>query len=159
MQPDAAAARRIGYDMSNANGHPIEGLMNTAMQKIKEMVDVNTIIGTPITADGATIIPVSKVAFGFGSGGSDFPSKVPSTELFGGGSGAGVTIQPVAFIVIKNDDVRLLQIATSSNTTDKLVNLIPDVVDKISGIIHDKKEKNNACAPNVYDPLENDPLA
>ena len=81
--------------------HPIDNLMNITMDKIKEMVDVNTIVGTPITsADGTLIIPVSKVSYGFASGGSDLPTKNEKKDLFGGGSGAGVTIQPIAFLTV-----------------------------------------------------------
>jgi len=113
--------------------HPIQGLMGITMQKIKEMVDVNTIIGEPIvTADGTTIIPVSKVTFGFASGGSDWPTKDPRVEPFGGGSGAGVTLQPLGFLVVKDGNVKLLQMSTSSNTADKIVNAVPDVIEKIS---------------------------
>ena len=118
-----------------AEQHPIEGVMSTTMQKIKEMVDVNTIIGDPVTTpDGTTIIPVSKVTFGFASGGSDLPTSSPK-QTFGGGGGAGVTIQPLAFLVVHQGDVKLLQIATSSNTADKIVNSVPDVIDKISDAI------------------------
>lgn len=92
--------------------HPIGDLMSTTMQKIREMVDVNTIIGTPIrTDDGITLIPVSKLSFGFASGGSDFMTKNQKPEAdnaFGGGSGAGVNISPVAFLIVKGDTVKLL---------------------------------------------------
>ena len=89
--------------------HPIDNLMNITMDKIKEMVDVNTIVGTPITAeDGTLIIPVSKVSYGFASGGSDLPTKNEKKDLFGGGSGAGVTIQPIAFLTVyKGHDIPL----------------------------------------------------
>src|SRR5699024_8333942 len=111
-----------------ADQHPIEGVMSTTMQKIKEMVDVNTIIGNPITTpDGTTIIPVSKVSFGFASGGSDLPTSNPK-QTFGGGGGAGITLQPIAFLVVHEGNVRLLQIATSSNTADKVVNAVPDII-------------------------------
>lgn len=118
--------------------HPIQGLMGTAMQKLREMVDVNTIIGDPIsTADGIIIIPVSKVSFGFGSGGSDLPAKVEK-DIFGGGVGAGVSIQPLAFLVVSGGNVKLLQMSTSSNTADKVVNLVPEVMDKISELFSKK---------------------
>ena len=95
--------------------HPIGDLMSTTMQKIREMVDVNTIIGTPIrTDDGITLIPVSKLSFGFASGGSDFMTKNQKPEAdnaFGGGSGAGVNISPVAFLIVKGDTVKLLPVA------------------------------------------------
>ena len=130
--------------------HPIQGLMGTAMQGMREMVDVNTIIGDPVTTpDGTVIIPVSKVTFGFGSGGSDFPSKTPK-ELFGGGTGAGISIQPLAFLVVSNGDVKLLQMDASSNTADKMVNMVPEVIDKIAELFSapkSKEEKHKQPAP------------
>ena len=106
--------------------HPIGDLMSTTMQKIREMVDVNTIIGTPIrTDDGITLIPVSKLSFGFASGGSDFATKNQKPEAdnaFGGGGGAGVNISPVAFLIVKGDTVKLLPVAPPANTTvDRVV--------------------------------------
>ncbi len=123
------------------NEHPIEGMMNTTMENIKQMVDVNTIIGDPITSpDGTVIIPVSKVSYGFVSGGSEFPTKNPEKpDLFGGGSGAGITINPVAFITIKDGESKLLQINPYSNTADRVVDLVPDAIDKITGLF--KKDK------------------
>lgn len=122
--------------------HPIQGLISTALEKIKEMVDVDTIIGDPIvTPDGTTIIPVSKVSFGFASGGSDISSKNPK-DLFGGGSGAGVSINPVAFITICNGEVKLLQMSMNATSSNAMVNMIPDIVDKITSIVSDKKNKN-----------------
>lgn len=127
--------------------HPIQGLMGTTMEKIREMVDVNTIIGDPITCpDGTVIIPVSKVGFGFAAGGSDWPSKQPK-ELFGGGSGAGVSIQPLAFLVVSNGDVRILQMDNSENTADRVVGIVPDVIQSIGDLFSknkEKKEKKNA---------------
>lgn len=113
--------------------HPINGLMDSSMQNLRKLVDVNTIIGDPIiTENGTTIIPVSKVTFGFASGGSDFPTSKPA-ELFGGASGGGVTIQPLGFLVVKEDGVQLLQLAGQNNTADRIVNMVPDVVDKVTG--------------------------
>ena len=126
--------------------HPIQGLMATAMQSIKEMVDVNTIIGDAIsTPDGTVIIPVSKVTFGFASGGSDFQSKPGAdNKLFGGGSGAGITIVPVAFIVVANGDVKLLQISEApSTTTDRLVAMVPDIFDRVKDLFDKNKKKKN----------------
>ena len=121
--------------------HPIQGLMGTTMEKIREMVDVNTIIGDPITCpDGTVIIPVSKVGFGFAAGGSDWPSKQPK-ELFGGGSGAGVSIQPLAFLVVSNGDVRILQMDNSENTADRMVGIVPDVIQSIGDLFSKNKEK------------------
>ena len=127
----------------NKQEHPIQGMMGTVMQKIREMIDVNTIIGDPITTpDGTVIIPVSKVSFGFGSGGSDWPNKNTAKDLFGGGAGAGISINPLAFLVISNGEVKLLQMSFSSNTADKMVNMVPDVIDKISGLVSGSSKKD-----------------
>ena len=141
--------------MSEKAPHPIEGMMGTTMEKIREMTDSNTIIGDPITTpDGTVIIPVSKVSFGFGSGGSDWPTKATSKDAFGGGVGAGISIQPLAFLVVSNGNVRLLQMTEESeNPVDRMVNLVPDVIDKIGGLISgagkDKKEKNEKAQPKA----------
>lgn len=125
--------------------HPIQGLMGTSMEKIREMVDVNTVIGDPITCpDGTVIIPVSKVGFGFAAGGSDWPSKQPK-ELFGGASGAGVSIQPLAFLVVSKGEVKVLQMDTSENTANRMVGIVPDVLKTIGDMIG-KKDKNAAVA-------------
>lgn len=122
--------------------HPIQGLMDTTLEKIKGMVDSNTIIGNPITmADGTLILPISKVTFGFASGGSDFPSKVPSKELFGGGSGAGVSISPVAFLVVKDGNVRTIQLCDTSNNVERAIVMVPEVIDKITGLFQKDKEQ------------------
>ncbi len=116
--------------------HPISGIMGITMDKLKEMVDVNTIIGDPIKIDEkTTVIPISKVSFGFASGGSDLPAKQPK-DLFGGGSGAGVSIQPLAFLIISDGNAKLLQMSVNASTPNALVNLIPDVVEKISGMVN-----------------------
>lgn len=121
--------------------HPIGDLMETTMQKIREMVDVNTIIGSPIvTADGITLIPISKVSFGFASGGSDFQTKnqQPSqNNAFGGGSGAGVNIVPVAFLVVKGGNIKLLNIAPpASSTVDRIIEMVPEVIDKVNEMMN-----------------------
>lgn len=123
--------------------HPINGLMNTTMDKIKEMVDVNTIIGDPITSpDGTIIIPVSKVSYGFASGGSDFPTKNENKDCFGGGSGAGVTIQPVAFLTVYKGNVNLLPVEKYDGAADRVVGMVPELVDKVTGLFKkDKKDK------------------
>lgn len=129
--------------------HPIEGLMGTTMQKIREMIDVNTVIGDPVsTQSGTTIIPVSKVSLGFGAGGSDFPSKNPvPKDLFGGGGGAGISIQPIAFLIVSAaGDVKLIQISTSSNTADKVVNLVPDMIDKFGAFFSKEEKKEEQAA-------------
>ncbi|MBE7020659.1 MAG: sporulation protein YtfJ [Ruminococcaceae bacterium] len=127
--------------------HPIESIMSTALENIKKMIDVNTIIGNPVTTpDGTVIIPVSKVAFGFCAGGSEFGAPSVSTPdgnaKFGGGSGAGVSITPVAFLVVNGTNVRLISMTSASTTTDKIVDMIPDVLDKFSELVSgSKKEK------------------
>jgi sporulation protein YtfJ len=127
--------------------HPIQGLMNTALQNIHEMMDVNTIIGEKIvTADGTVIIPVSKVSLGFASGGSDFTNK-SNKDLFGGGSGAGGTIVPIAFIVVSNGDVKLLQISQNATSADKAISLVPELFDKITGLFGKGKDKNKKEQP------------
>ncbi len=129
--------------------HPISDLMETTMQKIREMVDVNTIVGQPIqTADGITLLPVSKVSFGFASGGSDFQTKhqqPAQNNAFGGGSGAGVNIVPVAFLIVKGDTVKLLPVAPPANTTvDRVVELVPEMFDKVTGFIDQKKAEDKS---------------
>ena len=124
---------------------PINNLMDTTLDKLKQMVDVNTVIGTPITTlDGTTIIPVSKVVYGFASGGSEFNSKKPDSEnLFGGGSGAGVTITPIAFIAVSNGEAKLLNISAYSDAQDRAVGSIPEIIDKITALFKkDKKEQD-----------------
>ena len=121
--------------------HPIQGLMNITMDKVRQMADANTIIGKPIkTDDGTTIIPVSRISLGFGTGGSDFDGKNSANkELFGGGSGAGVSIRPVAFLVIKDGMVRTIQLSDPSNSIDRALTMLPELVDKLMTLIPDKK--------------------
>lgn len=113
--------------------------MGTSMEKIRELVDVNTIIGEPVESpDGTIIIPVSKVSFGFVSGGSDIPANAPK-EVFAGGTGAGVTIKPQAFIVIDRDgDVRMLELGAKESPVDSLVEGIPGIVSKVKDIFAKK---------------------
>lgn len=117
----------------------LEGLMSTSMEKIRELVDVNTIVGDPVTSpDGTVIIPISKVSFGFVSGGSDIPASVPK-EVFAGGSGAGVTIKPQAFIVIKRDgDVELKELGAKESPVDSLIEGVPGLVSKVKEIFGKK---------------------
>ena len=122
----------------------IVDLMDTTMTKIHDMVDVNTIVGEPVLIpDGTTIIPVSKVSFAFTAGGSDFDGKTPEKgKNFGGGSGAGVNINPVAFLVVTPNGVKMLPVTPpAGNTVDRLVENVPLLIDKISGLI--KKEKGD----------------
>ena len=123
--------------------HPIQGLMNVTMDKIRQMADSNTIIGKPIkTDDGTTILPVSRISFGFASAGTDFDGKnAANKDLFGGGSGAGVNIQPVAFLVIKDGCVRTIQLTDGSNSVDRALAMLPELVEKVSALVSKKGRK------------------
>ena len=156
--------------------HPIEGLMITAMNSIEDMIDVNTIIGEPIeTKEGTVIIPISRVSFGFAAGGSEFRgetideySKREKEEQiqyrlpFGGGSGAGVNINPVAFLIVQGKSVKLLQVE-HMNTVDKLIDYIPEAIEKIESIFKKEnkddniKEKKYESQPShaVFNDIEN----
>ena len=128
------------------NQHPITGMMDTSMEKIRQMVDVNTIIGDPIACpDGTTIIPVSKVSFGFAAGGSDWPSKQPK-ELFGGGTGAGVSIQPIAFLVVAGGEVKILRMEATPSPVAGIVDAVPNVINTISDFIAKGKDKKAKAA-------------
>ncbi len=123
---------------------PIAELVATAMNSIKEMVDVNTIIGEPVeTSDGTVLIPISRVSFGFGAGGTEFGAKVKTTDgqnsSFGGGTGGGVSINPVGFLVVSGGEVQLLPIEKSG--PDKLVDYIPVAIEKLAGYMKKKKEE------------------
>lgn len=126
-----------------SNGLP--NMLDNTIAKIREMVDVNSVIGEPIvTADGITIIPVSKVSVGFGGGGSDFVSKNVNhhENPFGGGIGAGVKVTPIAFLVIKEGNVRMIPVAAPANTTaDRLVEMVPDTLDRIAAFVDARTEK------------------
>lgn len=130
--------------------HPINGLMGVTMDKIRELVNSDTIIGEPVSLpDGTTILPVSKVTFGVATGGSDFAAK-QSKELFGGGSGAGVTVAPVAFLVVKDGNVRTIQLADPNNSLERAITMLPELVDKLAALL--KKEKPEAQAPAEDEP-------
>ncbi len=119
----------------------LEGLMSTSMEKIRELVDVNTIIGEPVESpDGTVIIPVSKVSFGFVAGGSDIPASVPK-EVFAGGSGAGISIKPQAFIVIQRDgEVKMLELGSKDSPMDSLIEGVPGIVAKVKDIFAKKPD-------------------
>ena len=121
----------------NDNQHPLQGVMQTTMQNIKDMVDVNTVIGSPIKLDnGSTVIPVSKVAFGFASGGSDFGGKNGDKQNFGGGGGAGVTITPVSFLIIGLDGrASIIQADQPATIVDKAIDAVPGIIDKVKDAI------------------------
>ncbi|MBO5318135.1 MAG: GerW family sporulation protein [Oscillospiraceae bacterium] len=123
----------------------LPNMLDNTIARLREMVNENSVVGEPIvTNDGVTIIPVSKVSVGFGGGGSDFVSKNLNhhENPFGGGVGAGVKVTPVAFLVIKDGNVRMIPVATPANTTvDRLVEMVPDTLDKIAAFVDSRTEK------------------
>ncbi len=125
--------------------HNVPNMLESTIAKIREMEDVNSVIGNPITTpDGVTIIPVSKVSVGFGGGGSDFVSRNANhhENPFGGGAGGGVKITPMAFLVVKEGNVRMIPVATPANTTaDRLVEMVPDTLDKLCAFIDSRTAK------------------
>lgn len=132
--------------------HPIQGLMTAAMENIKEMVDVNTIIGDPVeTPDGSVILTVSKVGFGFAAGGSEFiinsqqQGGQPSTskQPFGGGSGGGVSITPIAFLIVGTSGVKMIHLDEGTHLLEKVLDLAPQVVDKIQSMMSKKDQAEN----------------
>ena len=130
------------------------GILGTTIEKIRDLVDVSTIIGDPMYLEGGmTIIPVSKVTYGFASGGSDFPSKT-NAQLFGGGGGAGVTITPVAFLIVSDGEVTLKHITAYDNAAERVVNLVPEMFDKVTSVVNKtikKKEAQQAEAGQATD--------
>lgn len=120
----------------------VQELMGVSIDKIRQMVDVSTVIGDPMTLpDGTVLIPVSKVSYGFASGGSDLPTK-GTHELFGGGGGAGINITPIGFIVSSNGNVKVLPMVSNPDTLNQVANMIPDVYHKITDAISKKKDKD-----------------
>ena len=133
------------------------GILGTSIEKIKDLVDVSTIIGEPIKiSETLQIIPVSKVTYGFASGGTDFPSK-NNQELFGGGGGAGITISPVAFLVINNGSVTVRYLNAAEGSVERAIGMIPDVVDKATEVITKLKTKDNTVENAINDYMENAP--
>ena len=118
----------------------VPNMLQSTIERIREMVDVNSVIGEPITTpDGVTIIPVSKVSVGFGGGGSDYTKN---QEAFGGGAGGGVKVTPICFLIVKDGAVRMMPVAAPANTTaDRIVEQVPDVLDKIASFIDSRIEK------------------
>ncbi|MGG7176097.1 GerW family sporulation protein [Clostridium paraputrificum] len=131
------------------NEHPVETLMKSTMENLRDMVDVNTVIGDAVeTRDGSYIIPISRVTFGFASGGSEFGESNNNTDSspqypFGGGSGAGVSVKPVAFLVVRDDAVRLLPVEQDT-TYDRIVDTVPQVIDMVKNLF--KKSDNSSCS-------------
>ncbi|GMA60694.1 GerW family sporulation protein [Alicyclobacillus fastidiosus] len=141
--------------------HPIQGLMQTAMSNIREMVDVNTIIGDPVeTPDGTVILPVSKVGFGFAAGGSEFTSS-PSQgngssdgeNPFGGGSGGGVSITPIGFLIVHGNNVRLLSTDNQNQLYDRLIDMAPSVMERIQSFMQPSKKQGGAPAQASTPPV------
>ncbi|MBE6790216.1 MAG: sporulation protein YtfJ [Clostridia bacterium] len=119
------------------------GILSTTIEKVRQLVDVSTIVGEPIAlSNEITVIPVSKVTYGFASGGSDFPSK-NNTQLFGGGGGAGITINPVAFLILKDGEVTLKHITSNDNAAERFVDMVPEVIDKVSSVVSKVKSGTN----------------
>lgn len=122
------------------------GILATTIEKVRDLVDVNTIIGEPIKVDSEiTIIPISKVTYGFASGGSDFPSKT-NAELFGGGGGAGITIAPIAFLVINKGEVTIKHILSNDNAAERAVSMMPEMFDKVADMVGKFKKSDPAQA-------------
>ncbi len=122
----------------------LPNMLENTIAKIREMVDVNSVVGDPITTpDGVTIIPVSKVSVGFGGGGSDFVNKSGAENPFGGGVGGGVKVTPICFLIVKDGNVRMMPVAAPANTTaDRIVEMVPDTLDKISAFVDSHTNKN-----------------
>ncbi len=128
----------------------LEGLMSTSMEKIRELVDVDTIIGKPISSpDGSTIIPISKVSFGFVSGGSDIPAKVDK-DVFAGGAGAGITIKPQAFIVInKNGEAKILELGGKASPIEEIIDSAPELLNKLKGMFGKKGSEDEEAGEDA----------
>lgn len=148
--------------------HPIQGLMKTAMENIKEMVDVNTIVGDPVeTPDGSVIMPISKVGFGFAAGGSEFAVESDGDHNqgqgqgrtdahnaqvalpFGGGSGGGVSITPIAFLVVGKQGVKVVPLDNQTHLYERLIDQAPQVVDKIQSMLRTNRNQNATMNPNA----------
>jgi len=142
--------------------HPIGNLMETTMEKIRNMIDVNTIIGTPVkTDDGTTVIPISTVSYGFAAGGSDIPSKqtTDTKSFFGGGSGAGVSIKPVAFLCISKDgDIKMINMETGNSPIEKIAEAVPTVIDKITTTVNKNKKEKKKDEPKANVKLDDPEL-
>ena len=131
------------------------GLLGNSIEKIKDLVDVSAIVGDPIVInDKLQVIPVSKVSYGFATGGSDFPSKKTSNELFGGGGGAGITISPVAFLVINDGSVTIRYLHAAEGSVERAIGMIPDVVDKASEVITKLTHKDDDSETVINDAVD-----
>lgn len=136
--------------MSNS----VNAKLEATISQIKSVVDVNTIIGQPIVVGNITILPVSKVTYGFGSGGSDLPNKT-NKELFAGGGGAGVSLQPLAFLIIQDSGVRIIEISSKYNDgLDRALTMAPDIIEKIKDAVGGKKDKSEQPEQTQEDKAE-----
>ncbi len=139
--------------------HPIKGLMETAMKSIKDMVDVNTIVGNPVeTPDGTVIIPISKVSFGFGSGGSEFGQKSQiapdANSNFGGGAGGGASIEPIAFLVVGQGQIKLMPVDLTPSPYDGIIEKVPSLIDKVTDYIGKRREKKQKESITITETIE-----
>lgn len=127
-------------------GHPLPNMLESTLQKVKEMINVDSVMGTPITTpEGITIIPVCKISYGVGGGGSDFPTKTTTRPEypFGGGTGVGAKVTPIAFLVINGQNVRMLPVSNPANSTaERVVEMVPDLLDRIADFVDSRKEKS-----------------
>ena len=134
--------------MEKNENSKISSLLGTTLEKIREMVDVNTVVGAPIsTPDGITIIPISKISYAFAAGGSDFRVKEQTNMGFGGGNGAGVKIEPIGFLIVQNGSVRMMNVMPPASTTiDRVVEKAPEVIDMVEDLIqkHVKNKKSES---------------
>ena len=131
------------------NNHPLSELMRTTLDSVRAMADANTIVGAPIQADGVTLIPVSKLSFGVAGGGTEFTTKKQPAgdNAFGGGGAASAKLEPVAFLVVRGESVKLLPVAPPPATTvDRVIETVPEVVDKVTGFIEKQQEKKAQAA-------------
>lgn len=127
--------------MENQN-HPVNDMLSNTIQKIREAIDANTVVGKPITAGNVTLVPVSRLSFGFGSGGSEFgKADEGGIRSYGGGGGAGAKVTPLCFLVVSGDNVRVLPIDPPvENTMDRVVELVPNIADKIGSLLEKRKK-------------------
>lgn len=117
----------------------LPNMLQDTISRIREMMDTNTVIGEPITVGDVTIIPVSRISVGFGGGGSDYVKNTGSKDPFGGGAGGGVKVTPICFLIVKDGNVRMMPVAAPANTTaDRIVEMVPETLDKISAFIDSK---------------------
>lgn len=121
--------------------HPINEVIGATINRVRELVDANTVVGTPIeTREGVTVIPVSRISVGFGSGGADYNAKTPGgSKNFGGGGAAGVNVDPVAFLIVRGDTVRLLPCMSAAGPVEKLVDMMPELVDRFSSFVDERR--------------------